>query len=292
MGPQAGVAPDIVQPVAQLELLPVKSFPGCRPGVFRNPLLPFAALLHIGKGQGTLGAGDPVINLLGRLDDPRQGLEPQVQDPRRQPGQGSIPHQQLGFLQLFPVPALFQEPVPLLEHPVVFGQKVIVHRAGLGDLHIQEFPPEGRIPFHQLKVIGGKEHQVHQAVLFPGAYRVPVQEILFFGPAPDRIPFHQQPVGPVPVPVLEFCRPFFRSEAGQLFLMTGPEGKPPGGSIDPFQQVGFPLGVVPIKDGYIMCKRKGHLAVVPEMEQPQVFQAHQETERRWFPGSPGPCRSS
>ena len=56
--------------------------------------------------------------------------------------------------------------------------------------------------------------------------------------------------------------------------MPCPEGKSPGRRMDAFQQVGFPLGIVSIKNSYVMSQRDGHLLVVPEMEQPQVFQPH------------------
>lgn len=61
--------------------------------------------------------------------------------------------------------------------------------------------------------------------------------------------------------------------------MPGPEGESPGCKINTLQQVGLALGIIPIKNGYVMFQWDGHLLIIPEMEEPEVFQAHQKMTR-------------
>ena len=279
MRSQAGIAPEIVQLMPLRQLFPIEGLPGSRPGIFLQDGFSPALFLDIRKRQCSLGTGNAVIDLLGRCPDPFQRPETEIQDSPCRPGQCLIPDSQLSFLQFLPFPALFQETVPLLEYSIVLGQEIIIDGTDLGDLHIQEFPAQSRISFDQLQIVRGKEDQVHPAILFPGAHRIPIQEILFFQPSPFLVPFHQETAGSISVSILQFCGPFFLPEAGDFFFMPSPEGKAPGRQIDTFQQVGLPLGIISIKNSYIMSQWDGHLLVIPEMEEPEVFQAHQKMTR-------------
>ena len=145
-----------------------------------------------------------------------------------------------------------QETISLLQDSIVILQGFIVKPACLGNFHIEETSPQGRVPLDKLQIIRREKNQIQRTIVLLWRNGSTISLGLFAGPFPFLDPFDKEPIFPIAVTVSHFCRTISLTKFHQFLIMTAAKRKPHRRIIEPLQKIGLALGIAAIDDRQVM----------------------------------------